>query len=79
MKNTEAKVREACLEHFHSCPTKYGLCAWCKKYWNRDTGENFVKLTDEEFEASRYDGSSHGCCPTCAAKISKSIKKELFA
>ncbi len=55
---------------------RYGLCAWCKRYWNRVNGLCCLpELTDEQFEVTRHDGTSHGCCPDCKNNMLAEAKK----
>ena len=64
------------IAHFKANPDKCGLCSWCRCYWNRATGSTYLpKLTDEQFEATRHDGTSHGCCPTCVKKLKTQAKE----
>lgn len=66
--DAEQSYREQCLEHYRNHPNHYGLCAWCKHYWIRETTQRAIpQLTQTEYEKlSNTDGTSHGCCPQCA-------------
>ena len=55
--------------------TRYGLCAWCKSYFNRETGRVIHKLTDEQFEQTRTTGQSHGCCDSCMETVKETTAK----
>lgn len=60
-------------------PDVFGLCGWCKSYFYRATDKIAFKLTDEEFEATRTDGSSHTACKKCHENMRKeyaAYKKE---
>jgi len=44
----------------------FGLCAWCRSYFDRKTNEVVATLTEKEFEATRHDGTSHTICRYCS-------------
>jgi hypothetical protein len=50
-----------CLED----PDRFACCAWCQTFYDKKTGERIVELTNEEFDCTRTDGTSHSMCPTC--------------
>ncbi|MEK0336065.1 MAG: hypothetical protein QQN41_01355 [Nitrosopumilus sp.] len=58
-----------------SASIRHGLCAWCKSYFNRQTGKAIHKLTDEQFEQTRHTGQSHGCCDSCGKTLKESTAK----
>lgn len=44
------------------------LCAWCRSYFITGWGGEeytLIRLEDDEFEATRTTGESHGCCKEC--------------
>lgn len=51
----------------------FGLCSWCKSYYDSETGETVCKLTDEEYEPTTHpeSGASHGICPQCKSAMMK--------
>ena len=45
----------------------YGLCAWCRSYYQRSDNKPIIKLTDTEFEMTKNPKNkiSHSCCIDC--------------
>lgn len=67
----ERKREDEKYKWFADHPELYGLCAWCKTYYDRQTGDHPTPaMSDERFEATRHDGkTSHGCCPGCKDRM----------
>ena len=53
------------LAELNANVTAFGLCAWCKSYFNRETGRPVHVLTNEQFEATKHNSTSHGICADC--------------
>ena len=71
-----AQIQAGQLANYKNSPEHYGCCAWCKNYWNRHSGRRMAPtMTDEQFEATRHDGTSHGCCPQCKVEMMAKAKK----
>lgn len=56
-------------------PHIYALCAWCRTWKVRSTGQGVIKLTDEEFERTRDPnaGVGHTCCLSCAKTLKEKV------
>ena len=75
----KTRVVDIIQEYCKNSSEKFGLCAWCKSYYNRKTGTTYsTPLTHDQFMATRTDDrTSHGMCPACAVKMSpKNISKK---
>ncbi|MFA7286932.1 MAG: hypothetical protein WC052_04715 [Patescibacteria group bacterium] len=70
LRNSDQEMAQGHLQFCHDNPGMYGLCAWCKHYFLRaDNSRISPALTEEQFEATRLDGTSHGCCPECRDRM----------
>jgi len=59
--------RKGPIQFYKMNSEHFGLCAWCKSYYNRTNNQNcFPKLSDAEFEEINSTGNvSHTMCPNC--------------
>ena len=61
--------------HCNAHPDDFGLCSWCRSYYNRVTNER-LQLSDAQYKLTvrSESGASHGICLTCKEKLSAEIK-----
>lgn len=66
--------------HCHAHPDDFGLCSWCKSYYNRITGER-LQLSNAQYELTTHPESnaSHGVCQVCKDKLfaETKVRKEM--
>lgn len=75
VKKVDAQIDQQ-LAYYRANPNTFGLCAWCRHFWSRISGNRcFPMLDPKQFEATRHDGASHGCCPTCRAGMLADARK----
>lgn len=70
--NTQLLPQESeSFEYYVVRPDRFGLCAWCRSYWSRETKSRHSHImSNEKFEQiSGTAGASHGCCPECAMEL----------